>query len=262
MAEDVDGGNLLLGRGKIYFDRFTTAGVATGERFVGNATRLELGTTDDPLEKYSSADQSSGLMKSVNRKRTIECSMTLDEFTKENLALALMGTETVAAVTGAAVTNEVIGPVTQGCYYSLGGTARRRGLTLVTVEPNGGGTAFVLNTDYKIDAVSGRIYIVPGGGIANASSPQVDYTYASDTASVIIKGGVASLIEGFLRFIPDPAAGPKWELEIFHVGLNPDGVVGLISDDYGNFPIKAKVFSDIVRSGDATNPYYRLIKRT
>ena len=36
MPEVVNGNNILLGRGKIYFDRFDATGARTGELFLGN----------------------------------------------------------------------------------------------------------------------------------------------------------------------------------------------------------------------------------
>ena len=86
-----------------------------------------------------------------------------DEFSKENLAMALFGDTATLSQTGAAVTNEAIADVLQGRYYPLS----KRQVSLVSVTGLGGTPTYVLNTDYKVDAVTGRIYIVEGGGIAD-----------------------------------------------------------------------------------------------
>ena len=45
MPEVVNGNNILLGRGKIYFDRFDSSGVRTGELFLGNCPTFEITPT-------------------------------------------------------------------------------------------------------------------------------------------------------------------------------------------------------------------------
>ena len=54
--------NFLLGRGALYFDRFV-AGTMTrqGEAHLGNVTKLEITTTDEVKEKYSSMVSTSAL---------------------------------------------------------------------------------------------------------------------------------------------------------------------------------------------------------
>jgi hypothetical protein len=42
MPESVNGNNILLGRGKIYFDRFDTNGARTDELFLGNCPTFEI----------------------------------------------------------------------------------------------------------------------------------------------------------------------------------------------------------------------------
>ncbi len=262
MSIGVQGNLLLLGRGKLYFDRLNSSGAHTGERFLGNCTRLESTTTDDLREKYSSATHDSPLMKSVNVRRTQELAITLDEFDPENLALALMG-ETGYHATQAAtpITNEVITAVQPDRWYKL---AKRGTIALpisaVTVTGPSGSPTYTITTDYLVDLVSGRIYIVPGGTITAGSNIEVDYTPPSFAATTLPKvvAGTANTIEGFLRFIGDPAAGPVYECEIWHVSINPDGAVGLISDEFAEFPLKGKILDD---SGvHPTEPLWRLLK--
>lgn len=252
MAEEASGTNVMLGKGKVYFDRLDSSGDSTGERFLGNCTTFELSTSDELRDMYSSAEQSSPLLKSVNVRRTQEFNITLNEFTQENMALALMGDVSALAQGASSVTDEVKTYVSQGVYYQT----TYRNISAVVVEPSGGGAAWVLNTDYTVDATTGRIYVIVGGGIV--ADFQVDYTYGADT-SVTVRSGVDNLIEGFIRFIGDPAAGPVWECEIWKVSISPEGAVGFISDDYAEFTLKGKVLADSTNHAD--EPYFRLIKR-
>lgn len=261
MSTDVQGDLLLLGRGKLYFDRFDTGGNATGERFLGNCTRLESTTTDDLREKYSSATQDSPLMKSVNVRRTQELAITLDEFDPENLALALMGTAGFHAVqTGGAVTDEPI-VAKLGKWVKLAERGKiGTPITGVVVTTDPAGTTYTVTDDYIVDAVSGRIYFVEGGAISDDEALLVDYTSPAIAATDIPKivAGTVNTIEGFLRFIGDPAAGPVYECEIWKVSINPDGAVGLISDEFAEFPLKGKILSDA--ANHPTEPLWRLLK--
>lgn len=264
-AKDVQGDLLLLGRGKVYFDRFTTAGAKTGERFVGNCTRLEVTTTDELREKYSSATNDSPLMKSVNVRRTIEFALTLDEFDIENVALALMGDDgDFLQAAGGPITDESVTVVKTGRYYQLGGPAApagdKRAVTSVVVTDDPMTTTYTLGTDYDEDLVRGRIYIIPGGGISDGDGLLVDYSYSAKVAGDIpqINAGAGTTIEGYLRFVGDPAAGPVYEAQIWKISISPDGAVGLISDDFGEFPLKGKVLDDSVNH--PSEPLYRLLK--
>lgn len=261
MSTDVQGDLLLLGRGKLYFDRFDANGNATGERFLGNCTRLESSTTDELREKYSSATQDSPLMKSVNVRRTQELAITLDEFDPENVALALMGEAGyLAAQTGGAIVDEsVTGKL--GKYVKLanrGTIASPLSGVVVTTDP--AGTTYTVNDDYIVDAVTGRLYCVPGGAISDDEALLIDYTAPAIAATDIQKiiAGNKNTIEGFMRFIGDPAAGPIFEAEIWKVSINPDGAIGLISDEFAEFPLKGKILDD--SANHPTEPLWRLLK--
>ena len=50
MPEVVNGNNILLGRGKIYFDRFDANGARTGELFLGNCPTFEITPTSEDIK--------------------------------------------------------------------------------------------------------------------------------------------------------------------------------------------------------------------
>ena len=256
MATNANGDNLLLGRGAVYFDRFV-GGVSTGERHLGNVTKFEISTEDETVEKYSSVEASSPLLKKVLIRRNVSLALTLDEFSKENLALVLMGeNDATFAQAGGPIVDEAISGVVGGRYYKLA----NRDVSAVVVEGSGGTPTYTLTDDYLVDADSGRIYIVPGGAITDGADIQVSYTAAAITAGAVdtIRGGVSSVIEGAVRFIGDPAAGPAYEVEVWKVSVNPDGVLAMIGDDFGSADMTFAILSDA--ANHPTEPLYRAIK--
>lgn len=253
MPEAVNGNNILLGRGKVYFDRFDSAGNRTGELFLGNCPTFEITPSPEEIKKYSSADKAADLIASDVLRTSLALRIVGDEFSKENLAMALFGDTSTLAQTGAAVTNEAISGVLQGRYYPLS----KRQVSAVTVTGPSGTPTYVLNTDYKVDAVSGRIYIVEGGGIADATNIEVDFTYATLSLPTV-RGMNQTSVKGYLRFIGDPARGPKYECEIWRASIRADGAIGFISDEYSSFTLTGDIESDAIHH--TSEPHYRLIR--
>ncbi len=65
-------------------------------------------------------------------------------------------------------------------------------------------------------------------------------------------------VKGYLRFIGDPARGPKYECEIWRASVRADGAIGFISDEYSSFTLTGDIESDAVNHPD--EPHYRLIR--
>lgn len=254
--------SIILGRGEVYFDRFNASGIKTGERFLGNCQTFELGVEDEIRDKFSSAEATSPLIKSVNVRRTPGVNIVLDEFDEYNLSLAFMGDRSDFQQTTASPVNEVppTTSVKKGHWFQLGGATPRRSISAVAVTGPAGAPVYVLTTDYLIDAPRGRIYVVPTGAIADGASLEVDYTYATIAAGVIptVQAGISSFVEGFMRFVGKPASGRVWEIEVWKASINPDGRVPFIGDDFASFTLTGRVLADT--AGHPTEPFWRAYK--
>lgn len=244
--------NLLLGSGALYCGLYE-AGQLTGEFHFGNVTVFGISTDDEVKEKYGAIDKSRGLLKAVTTKRTVTLKITGDYFSPENLMLNTMGalgTFTQTAGTKASLT--ITTSAKHGRFYPLA----HRNVSNVVIKS--GATTLVADQDYSVDAVSGRIFIAPTGSVTEGSTLTADYSYSTVTASTV-EGGKAGLIEAFIRFVGDPAAGPAYEVQVFKVQLTPDGELGFISDDFGSWSLTGKVLADASRPA-GESPYYRAIK--
>jgi hypothetical protein len=268
MSQDtVNAGDLYLGRGEVYFDRFDASGLRTGERFLGNCTVFEISIADELREKYSSAEAGSPLLKQVNVRRTPEVAISLDEFNPDTLELFFMGTAKFLLQTGASAANYVppAARVVKGRWFPLenpAGTPVRgtvaEPLTAVVVTGPAATPVYVLNTDYKVDLISARIYVMPSGAIATGGALEVDFTYPTFTTvdAPYVEAATSSFIEGFLRFKSKQAAGPSMEVEVWKVSITPDGSTPLIGDDFGEFRIRGRVLADTI--GHPTEPHFRV----
>lgn len=250
---------VLLGRGKIYFDRNATFGAKTGLRYLGDAEKLEITTADEKAQVYDYGKPTAPLLNEVVSRRTVTLAMTLREYTKENLALALMGFEDNYTQTSTAVTGESL---TAGAVKGRSYKTVKRSISSVVVKK--GATVLVLGTDYDIaDATLGLIHIREGSvTVSDGDALTVDYTPAAIASPGLnrIQGATASQIIGQIVFVGDPGAGPAYDAEVWKVSISSDGVLGFITGaDFGSFELKAQVLSD--DANHPTEPYFRLTQR-
>lgn len=171
-----------------------------------------------------------------------------------------------AATTTAYALGDFVVPATPNDHYYMCVVAGTSGGSAPTWPTNGAtvadgtvtwrdmGTILrVVTTDYLVDAASGRIYIVPGGGLATAighaaalASPvdlelYVGYTPASESRSRI-SSGTAGSVNGAVRFISDNANGDNRDLYIASATLAPSGELPLITEgDIASFAISVGV---------------------
>jgi hypothetical protein len=174
-------------------------------------------------------------------------SITGKEWTKENVADRVMGS--VAAFSqssGGPVVDEVLSQVIQDRFYQVGGATPRRNINTVTVKHSSGSPTYVANTDYKVDAVGGRIYIIAGGAIASSAAQdiKVTYSYGAITGKFQVGMGSLSSIESYIRFRTDPKRGPALEVELWRVSLTPDGDLSVFGDAYGELGFKGELLDD------------------
>lgn len=214
--------NYTIPKGKIYFDD------GTGEEYLGNTPGADLSIESTSLDHYSAEsgirEKDDTALVEINRKLAI----TADDISVGNWARFIIGAASVQSQAGTAVVAESLGAVKQGRYYQLGETVgnpsgvREVGAVVVKVAA----VAKTIVTDYTVDLVLGRVYIVPGGGIADAAEVTVDYTPAVKTRSQVISASTAATA-GALRFIADNPKGANRDIFLPSVNLKPSGTAKL-----------------------------------
>lgn len=247
------GDNLVLGRGALLLDRFDANGASTGLRFIGNVSDLRLSTSDELREKYSSVSRGSPLLKRTIARRTIEFVAVCDEFALDNLALIAMAEKVTANQTIGAAQQVAMNDVLQGRWYDVG----RRNLTTPVIRGVADTPVYTAGTDYLLDAENGLVYIIPGGGIADGTDIEFFGGWAATTITRL-RGGKESTIRARMLFQSDNASGPNYRVEAWRVSITPDGEMGFISDDFGNFTLRLAVEADT--AGHPNEPNYVIDK--
>lgn len=122
------------------------------------------------------------------------------------------------------------------------GTVTWRDMGLIT---------WVLNTDYQLDATSGRFYVMTTGAIATAIgyattagvslTAHANYTPTAGSRQQITSG-TAGAVTAALRYVSDNAAGANRDLYIARAAISPNGEMAFITEtDWAQFELAVGV---------------------
>lgn len=232
MVDHVD--NLVLGRGRLYFDRFKpgTKTRTGAERYLGSTPELSVTQSETTLDHRSMEGGRSVKDRSVALTNDTNGSFTTDDISKENVALWYLGDASKVVLAGGVALTSVFEDVQLGSYYQLGVTdatpAGARNVSNVTAN---NGAAVVEAGNFEIDPVLGRVYLLPDAADLEGGD-DVTFTFdsAAGTEDRIIPNG--EQIHGRLIFIADNAEGDNDDRVWPYVKLAPDGDHSLKGDDW------------------------------
>jgi hypothetical protein len=243
----------MLGNGSILFDRFDASGNRQGFIHLGNCTKFDLDIKDDRAELYSSLNKTVTLIATALKKRQPTISITGTDFASDKMGLVMMSSgKTVLSISAGAVTGEAlvgITPTKKGKYFALA----NRSIDPATVVVKQGVTTLVVTTDYTVETTEGLIYFPATSGVDDTKAVTVDYSTLVKTYDQVA-GGTQPILQGALRFVPDPSDGQKVSIDIWKVNLSPNGQIGLIADDYGNWTLDGAILDDTAHH--PTAPFY------
>lgn len=233
-----DSRNIYIGTGEVWFDRFDASGLSTGYRHLGNVSKLEITPSITTIEKKSSMNAARAILQRAITETKMEAALTLDEFEKENVALALLGDASVFTQSSATKTDAALGVAASGRSLNTGYV----NITVTAVKHSS--TTYVLGTDYTVDAVSGMIYVVPGGAIVDGDA----LTWSGSVPAVSsyqVQGLSNGNITGALRFRSSiDAIGPRKVIDIWRLALSPDGALALLGDNFAEIGLKGEILPD------------------
>jgi len=246
ITSDLGGKGYTLGRGRLYFNRFTPAQVAAGivaatkgegERYIGNTPDLSMSSSEESLDHFDSDTGVRVKDDSVSLQLDRNGSFVTDNIGEHNIALYFLSngavTLTQALATGA--TYVILG-AKRGMFYQIGETtslpAGVRKISTVTV---GKGASYSTNVvsanNWEIDEELGRIYILPAAAdIPDSTDIQVTYSQVAATRTEVVSK--SDSIYGSLHFVADNPKGANRDYLWPYVKLTPDGDFNLKGDDW------------------------------
>ncbi len=233
-----DGTKLSVGRGRLFIDRLSTAGVKQGAVFAGTVDALTLTPSAEFIEKRTMVDPTNALLSRAETSRSLELNLTAAEWKKEMLAMALLGD--VAEYTQAAtpVVDETWTTSTKKDRWFFPPTGKRK-LTSYTVKA--ATVSKTEGTDYELDSETGGVYIKPAGSIADGVLLTVSYTptlISAGSGLTQINIGTAGTILAEVRFVADPLTGSVHEVILYRVHFSAQDAMALLGQEYGTYSLK------------------------
>lgn len=232
-------------QGRVYLGKRDASGNPIEVRSPGNVADLKLSLKTEVLEHFESQSGQRSLDHRMIKSKSATVSMSVEEFTKENLALALYGT--AVASTGGTVTDEPIGGATPmvGDRYFL---AHPKVSTLVVKDSAGTAATLALGTQYTVDTDFGAVQFLDTTGL----TAPFKASYAFGDVSEI---GIFTqpLPERYLRLegLNTAQSNARVLVELYRVAFDPLKELALISNDYNKFDLEGSLLADSSKPYDA-----------
>lgn len=232
-------------QGRVYLGKRDSAGLPIEVRSPGNVAELKLALKTDVLEHYESQTGQRTLDHRMVKQKSATVMLTIEEFTKENLALALYGTH--VSGTSGTVTAEPIGGATPvvGDRYFL---AHPKVSSLVVTDSAATPATLNPGTHYTADVDFGALQFLDLGGFTGPF--RASYAYGAATEIGIF---TQPLPERFLRMegLNTAQGNAKVLVELYRVAFDPLKEFSFISDEYNKFELEGSLLADPTKPVDA-----------
>ena len=226
-----------IGSGIVYIGPYDGS---AKKRDSGNSSEVKLTIEKDLKEIASSRSPGGGIANSLDRVTGLAFSITMHDFTADNLATAIHGS--VTAVSATTVTSEAH---TAAYHDGLLPFDFMPDTTVAYVVKNTGATiTYTLDDDYT-ETQSGIIPIstADGGTMVEGASCEVSYTkLASNTIKAMLNSGEEVAI--FIEMKNEAQNDKAVNIDIYRVKLSSADELSFILDDYGNLTITGRGLID------------------
>jgi hypothetical protein len=231
-------------QGRVFLGKRDALGNPIEVRSPGNVAELKLSLKTDVLEHYESQTGQRTLDHRMVKQKSATVNLTIEEFTKDNLALALYGNHTLTS--GSTVTDEPLtNPVTIGDRYFL---AHPKVSALVVKDSAGTPATLVDGTNYTVDLDFGALQFL---NVAGFTQPfKASYAFGAITEIGIF---TQPLPERFLRLegLNTAQGNAKVLVELYRVAFDPLKEISFISDEYNKFEMEGSLLADATKPFDA-----------
>lgn len=235
-------------QGRVFLGKRDPLGNPIDVRSPGNVAELKLSLKTDVIEHFESQTGQRALDHRMIKQKSATVTLTIEEFTKENLALALYGNYALAA--GSTVTDEPIGtiahPVNIGERYLL---AHPKVSSLIVKDSASVPATLVDGTDYTATPDFGALQFL---NITGFTPPfKASYAFGAITEIGIF---TQPLPERFLRLegLNTAQNNAKVLVELYRVAFDPLKEISFISNDYNKFDLEGALLTDATKPFDAT----------
>ena len=242
----------FVGSGCLFIDRLASDGSQTGYKRMGNSTKFAIKPDAEKKERISKQCDSYGqVLGTVVVPKPTTLSVTMDEWDRETVAMALFGDAAVKDISAGSVTDEQI-----TAHHDAVSFLAHRDVSSVVVTNSDGSTTYTAGDDYTVDTERGAITVLSSGAISNGDSLLVDYSYGAEKY-VEINGSTSPIIK--CRFLLDginQETGKKCRVEVLEAVLSPSGEVDFLADDFSALEFEATLNTPDGAGAPYTVNYY------
>lgn len=230
--------NGYLAEGTLYLNREVN-GQPTGWKRVTGTTTFSIKTSSEIKEQQSKDRGKFGqITASVAIPKPTELKVTISEFQKESLAMALMGDDVIVTESGGTVTAEAI-TAKLDIFVEL--TKNRLVAGSVVVTNTGATTNYVENTDYEVNYALGMIQAKTGGEITDDQAIKVTFQHSAK-AGYKINGATQTQIKGALRLDGKNLVSDELiSITVDRALLVSDSEVDFLSDDFNKMSLSGRM---------------------
>lgn len=239
-------------QGRVFLGKRDAAGMPYEVRSPGNVAELKLSLKTDVLEHYESQSGQRTLDHRMVKQKSATLNLTIEEFTKDNLALALYGNHVTGD--GGLVNDEPVGgeqPLVGDRYF----LAHAKVSKLVIKDSNAKPATLSPGIDYTGDLDFGSIQFLRLDDGATPPVPYVKPFKATYAYGVTTEIGIFTqpLPERYLRLegLNTAQGNAKVLVELYRVAFDPLKELSLISDDYNKFEMEGSLLADATKPVDA-----------
>lgn len=233
-------------QGRVYLGERDANGNPINVRSPGNVADLSLSLKTDVIEHYESQTGQRAIDLRLVKQKSANITLTIEEFTKENLALALYGT--YISVPSGSITGEILSnsiPIVGDRYF----LAHQLISSLVLTDSSTTPVTLTQGTHYTVDTTYGSVTFLNTTGLT--APIKAAYSYAATTDIGIF---TKPLPERYVRFegVNTAASNAGVIVELYRVGFDPLKKFDFISNDLNKFELEGSLLMDPTKPYDAT----------
>lgn len=249
----------FLGQGKVLVGARLGSGLPDILRWIGNAPRFEITLEEDVVERNESYSGNRLPLRRATRSRQGSLAITFDEFSKENMAIALNAVNTLVAA-GGAQTNVPLA-ATVGNPAKVGDTLAlpaKNVSAVVIKDSTGAPKTLTLNTNYALDAFAGTIEIL---NLTTGGAYVMPLTADFTPGQVNVVGAFKNpSFEAYIRMDGiNTDDGSRVICDVYRTRISTARAFGLIGDDFNDFELSGTVLADLTRlAGSAGGQFFSL----
>lgn len=236
----------FIGKGKLHLK---VKGAADGLRPIGNVSVFQFTANEEKKELQDFQSAGGGVANTLRRITGVEGSITLHDYSVENLALALFGS--TSQVTAEAVSDEAL--------TAYDDKLSRTEFVIdtdqtVTVTGTGGTPTYVEGTDYTVSPAG--ITQISGGSIGDGTAIEVSYTKkAVDVLQALTDSGQEYQV--VLDGLNEAQSGKAVVIDVHRMKFSPGQNLDVIGDDFGGIELTADVLKDESIVGAGLSQYLK-----